>query len=153
MLQGSAFEIRPRSQSQNFQLCGLRQVGRDRLSHPYQPIWKHLHTPKTIRVPAITLDTLFEKYKIAHAGYNFINIDIQGAELLAFKGATKLLSCIDVIISEVNLVEMYENGALEGDIVAFLEQHGFERKHAIYHTLYEEDATFPAWGECLFVKR
>ena len=30
---------------------------------------------------------------------------------------------------------------------------GFERKHAIYHTLYDEDATFPAWGECLFVKR
>jgi FkbM family methyltransferase len=119
----------------------------------FKQIVKTLHTPKTIRVAAITLDVLFEKYQIAYTDYNFINIDIQGAELLAFKGATKLLSSTDVIVSEVNLVEMYESGALEGDIVALLEQNGFERKHAIYHTLYDEDATFPAWGECLFVKR
>jgi FkbM family methyltransferase len=118
----------------------------------FKQIVKTLYTPKTIRVPAITLDALFEKYQIAYTDYNFINIDIQGAELLAFKGATKLLSSTDVIVSEVNLVEMYENGALEGDIVALLEQNGFQRKHAVYHTLYDKDVTFPAWGECLFVK-
>ncbi len=119
----------------------------------FKEIVKTLHTTKTIQVPAITLDALFEKHQIAFAAYNFINIDIQGAELLAFRGAEKLLSSVDVIVSEVNVVEMYENGALEDDVVRFLDQKGFERKQSIYHTLYDENSTFPAWGEGLFVKR
>jgi hypothetical protein len=85
--------------------------------------------------------------------YNVVNIDIQGAELLAFRGATKVIAAVDAIISEVNLIEMYENGALEDQIVAFLGGHGFEKRHAVYHTLYDETSTFPAWGECLFVRR
>jgi FkbM family methyltransferase len=119
----------------------------------FKEIVKTLHTPKTIQVPAITLDSLFETYSIARDEYNFINIDIQGAELLAFAGATKVMPAIDAIVSEVNLVEMYQSGALESEIVAFLAQHGFEKRRAVYHTLYDEQSTFPAWGECLFVKR
>ena len=119
----------------------------------FKEIVKTLHTTKTIQVPAITLDALFEKHQIAFATYNFVNIDIQGAELLAFRGANKLLSSVDVIVSEVNVVEMYENGALEDDVVKFLDQKGFDRKQSIYHTLYDENSTFPAWGESLFVRR
>jgi FkbM family methyltransferase len=119
----------------------------------FKEIVKTLHTTDTIRVPAITLDSLIETHGIAKGDYNFINIDIQGAELLALRGATNLISSLDVVISEVNLIEMYENGALEGEIVAFLANHGFEKRRAVYHTLYDEHSTFPAWGECLFVKR
>ena len=119
----------------------------------FKEIVKTLHTTRTIQVPAITLDGLFEKHQIAFAAYNFVNIDIQGAELLAFRGAQRVLSSIDVIVSEVNVVEMYEDGAIEGDVVAFLDGQGFDRKHAIYHTLYDENSTFPAWGESLFVRR
>jgi FkbM family methyltransferase len=119
----------------------------------FKEIVKTLHTPKTIKVPATTLDSLFDKNGVAPGEYNFINIDIQGAELLAFAGATKLMPSIDAIVSEVNLVEMYEGGALEGDIVALLARHGFEKRYAIYHTLYDDASTFPAWGECLFVRR
>jgi FkbM family methyltransferase len=119
----------------------------------FKEIVKTLHTTKTIQVPAMTLDAVFEKYRIAVSDYNFINLDIQGAELLAFRGAGKLLSSIDVIISELNVVEMYEDGALEDEVVRYLDQQGFDMKHAIYHTLYDENSTFPAWGEGLFVKR
>jgi FkbM family methyltransferase len=119
----------------------------------FKEIVKTLHTTRTIRVRAVTLDALFERHQIPFAAYNFVNIDIQGAELLAFRGAQKLLSSIDVIVSEVNVVEMYENCALEGDVVDFLDTQGFERKHAVYHTLHDEHSTFPAWGESLFVKR
>jgi FkbM family methyltransferase len=119
----------------------------------FKEIVKTLHTARTIRVPAITLDALFEKYELAREGYNFLNIDIQGAELLALKGSIRQLSLVDAVVSEVNVVEMYENGAMEADIVDFLAQHGFDRKHSFYHTLYDEVATFPAWGESLFLKR
>lgn len=119
----------------------------------FKEIVKTLHTTKTIQVPAITLDLMFEKHQIAFTAYNFLNIDIQGAELLALRCAQKFLSSIDVVVSEVNVVEMYEDGAVEGDVVKFLNQQGFDKKHAIYHTLYDESSTFPAWGERLFIKR
>jgi FkbM family methyltransferase len=119
----------------------------------FKEIVKTLHTARTIQVPAITLDALFEENQIAFRDYNFLNIDIQGAELLAFRGARMLLASVNVIVSEVNIVEMYEDGALEGDLVKFLENEGFDKKHAVYHTLYDENSTFPAWGEGLFVKR
>jgi FkbM family methyltransferase len=119
----------------------------------FKEIVKTLHTAKTIQVPAVTLDTLVETHRIAADDYNFINIDIQGAELLALRGAAKLIRSLDVVISEVNLIEMYENGALEDEIVAFLASHGFVKCRAVYHPLYDQTATFPAWGECLFLKR
>jgi FkbM family methyltransferase len=119
----------------------------------FKEIVKTLHTARTIKVPAITLDGLFGRHSIAADDYNFINIDIQGAESLALAGATKVIAAMDAIICEVNVVELYENGALEADIIALLSRYGFERRHAVYHTLYDESSTFPAWGECLFVKR
>jgi FkbM family methyltransferase len=119
----------------------------------FKEIVKTLHTAKTIQVPAITLDALFEENQIEFRSYNFLSIDIQGAELLAFRGAKKLLSSVDVVVSEINVVEMYEDGALEDDLVKFLDTNGFDKKHAVYHTLYDESSTFPAWGEGLFVKR
>jgi FkbM family methyltransferase len=119
----------------------------------FKQIVKTLHTAETIQVPAITLDCLVETYDIALDGYNFVNIDIQGAELLALRGATKVMPFLDAIIAEVNLIEMYESGALESEIVAFLASQGFEKRHAVYHTLYDETSTFPAWGECLFMKQ
>jgi FkbM family methyltransferase len=119
----------------------------------FSEIVKTLHTARTIQVSAVTLDALFETNRLERSDYNFINLDIQGAELFALQGATATLPSIDVVISEVSLIELYEGGSLEDDIVAFLGRHGFDKTHVVYHTLYDETSTFPAWGECLFIKR
>jgi FkbM family methyltransferase len=111
-----------------------------------------LHTPRTIRVPGMTLDALFDRHQLRRADYNFMNLDIQGAEMLAFKGAASILPSMDVIISEIALIDLYEGGPLEDDVVAFLGRHGFVKRRAVYHTLYDETSAFPAWGECLFIK-
>jgi FkbM family methyltransferase len=111
-----------------------------------------LHTPRTIPTPAVTLDALFERHPLRRADYNYMNIDIQGAEILAFKGATSILASMDVIISEVSLIDLYEGGPLEAEVVAFLGRYGFAKRRALYHTLYDATSTFPAWGECLFTK-
>lgn len=118
----------------------------------FNQIVKTLHTPSTITVSTITLDGLFGKYNLSPDDFNFLNVDVQGAELMVFKGATKTLESIDVVISEVNLVELYENAPLEQDIVSYLSRFQFDKKKAVYHNLYDEKKTFPAWGECLFVK-
>jgi hypothetical protein len=116
-------------------------------------IVKTLYTAETIAVSATTLDMLFHNHGLDGRLYNFINIDIQGAELMALEGATALLRFVDVVISEVNVVEMYDTAPNEKEIVGFLEKNDFVRRHAVYHTLYDESSVFPAWGECLFVKR
>lgn len=119
----------------------------------FQEIVNTLHTPESIETKASTLDTLLEKYQVSMADYNFLNLDIQGAELLALQGSLKTFAYIDVIISEVNVIELYENGATENKITEFLDQQGYEKKKAVYHSLYKGVETFPAWGESLFIKK
>lgn len=119
----------------------------------FKEIVGSLHTTGTVRVPAITLPALFDKHSLQRGDYNFLNLDIQGAELLALQGAAELLPGMDAVIAEVNLVELYEGGPLEEDLVRFMETQGFQKQRAIYHPLYDEKSTFPAWGECLFLKR
>ena len=118
----------------------------------FKEIVRTLHTAETIQVHATTLEALFERYGLARGDYNFIVIDVQGAELMVLQGARSILDSVDVIVSETNLVELYEGGSLEHEIVDFLGRRGFEKRHAVYHTLYDDTSTFPAWGECLFVK-
>jgi FkbM family methyltransferase len=116
-------------------------------------IVKTLHTPNTVTVNAVKLDTLMQQHGLQAGDFNFINIDIQGAELLAFKGAVKTLEHIDAIISEVNVIEMYDGGPLEGELIQFLEERGFAKVNANYHELYDESSRFAAWGECFLVKK
>jgi hypothetical protein len=76
--------------------------------------------------------------------YNMINIDVQGYELEVFKGAEKTLEHIDYIISEINNVHLYENGALLPELIDFLSQYNFK--------LVEEDWAGGTWGDGLFIK-
>lgn len=119
----------------------------------FREIVATLHTAGTVRVPATTLPALFARHGLDPGDYNFLNLDIQGAELLALRGAAPLLARMDAVISEVNLLELYEGGALEEDLVGFMATQGFDRRQAVYHPLYDENSSFPAWGECLFLRR
>jgi FkbM family methyltransferase len=112
-----------------------------------------LSTPAAIRVEAITLDSFVQRHRISSDGISLMNIDIQGAELMALRGGRNLLSHLQALIVEVALIELYDGAPLEMDIVEFLSQHNFERVKAIYHSLYDENSTFPAWGECLFLRK
>jgi FkbM family methyltransferase len=119
----------------------------------FNNIVKSLRTTETIKVQVLTLDHFLTSNGLSPQAYNFINVDVQGAEMMAFKGASTTLKTTDVIISEINLVELYEHATLENELVQYLQQRGFEKTNVIYHTLYDEKGTFPAWGECLFIKK
>jgi FkbM family methyltransferase len=58
---------------------------------------------------------------------NYLNIDIQGAELAALRGAQQTLQHIDLIIFKVNFVEMYEGCPLVEEMDLFLFDRGFIR--------------------------
>jgi FkbM family methyltransferase len=98
-----------------------------------------------IEVECNTLDNLLVDLKLHPCNFNFVNIDIQGAELLAFRGAEYLLrKYIQAINTEVNYKEMYESCALKSDIDNFLGQFGFVCRETV--------TPHPTWGDALYVK-
>ena len=59
---------------------------------------------------------------------NFLNIDIQGAELLALQGLSDHLDSIESIYIEINDSEVYKNCSQTNEIDKFLNKFNFERK-------------------------
>jgi len=80
-----------------------------------------------IRVPAQTLDGLLAERQYAANAFNIAVLDIQGAELLALRGATGLLERLEGLLVEINFAELYENCAQIEDIDDFLAARGFVR--------------------------
>ncbi len=69
-----------------------------------------------------TLDSFIEENNIG--SIDFIKIDIQGAELDAFKGGVNALKDTVFIVSEVEFIPLYENQPLFGDVCKFLSSEG-----------------------------
>jgi len=104
----------------------------------------HIHEIKKIPLKTTTLNTFYEKNNIPYDRYDFINLDIQGTELKALKGATKILPYIKTIYTEVNLKEIYEDNGLLGDIDDFLKKYNFIRIHT--------NITMHQWGDACYIK-
>ena len=86
-----------------------------------------MHYPTDLPVTTVTIDTLLAREGCEPDAFDFLNIDIEGAELLAFRGAEKTLPHLRWIYLEVNTREMYEGCAMVGDVDAYLGERGFER--------------------------
>lgn len=56
---------------------------------------------------------------------DYIKIDVQGAELMVFRGAEKLLENVLLIHSEVEFHELYENQPLFADVDTYLRSRNF----------------------------
>ncbi len=58
---------------------------------------------------------------------NFLNLDVQGAELHVLRGLGKLIESLDYIYTEINDDELYKDCAKLKDLDVFLESRGFSR--------------------------
>jgi FkbM family methyltransferase len=94
---------------------------------------------------SITIDTFFKRNNIDPSKYNFWNFDIQGAELMALKGAIESIQYAESIYLEVNEKELYENCSLIGEIDDFLLNYNFQRVIT--------NMTTHGWGDALYVKQ
>jgi FkbM family methyltransferase len=74
-----------------------------------------------IEIDTITLDYFIDKHDIGNI--DFIKIDVQGAELDIFKGASNALKNVLNIVCEVEFIDVYENQPLFGDICNYLSQY------------------------------
>lgn len=90
-------------------------------------VYPGMHYPRSVGVETVTIDTLLAVNGYGFGGFDMLNIDIEGAELLAFKGAEKTLPFLKWIYLEVNTREMYEGCAMVDDVDTYLGERGFER--------------------------
>lgn len=90
----------------------------------------------------ITLDDLLP----ADCFFDFINLDIQGAELNAIKGLGSRLNNVNWIYTEVNKKRLYKDIYLVADIDKYLSLYGFKRIATYW-------IPGVGWGDALYIKK
>jgi FkbM family methyltransferase len=91
-----------------------------------------------------TVDTFMKRNNLNPANYNFWNFDIQGAELLALKGATNSLRYAKVLYLEVNTEDVYKGCAKLNELDEYLGMRGFRR--ILTKTVRE------GWGDAMYIR-
>lgn len=122
----------------NGQSSSMLEMDRHKQHHP------SVYVYKKIQLKSIRLDTLIKTEKINISNYNFLNLDIQGAELLALKGMSNNLNHVDYIYTEVNVADVYKGCSKLDDLDIFLLDYGFKRVE-LKMTPYE-------WGDAFYIK-
>jgi FkbM family methyltransferase len=112
----------------------------------HQQIYPMIQVTNTVEVPARTLDELLPELGLDPADFNFLHLDIQGAEYLALQGAENTLRGIEAINTEVNFAELYAGCGLITQLEEHLGARGFNRIALArpYH---------PTWGDAFYVRR
>ena len=102
-------------------------------------LYIRVQNEQTVGNPAFEDNLLDKTY------YNFWNIDIQGTELYALKGAGDIINNVDALYLEVNTEHLYKDCPLLDEIDAFLNEKGFNRVAT--------HMTDCHWGDALYIKK
>jgi FkbM family methyltransferase len=122
----------------NAQSSSILEFGTHAHHHP------HVVETGTRTLRTTTLSDFFRTRGLNPESCSFWNLDIQGAELLALKGAESLLHHANAIYSEVNTEEVYKGCAKLDEMDAFLGRHGFVRVLTAM--------TPYGWGDALWIR-
>jgi len=122
----------------NGQSSSILKLDKHKIHHP------QIHVSEVINVNSKRMNTLLSENNINVNDYDFLNIDIQGAELLALKGFGDLLNNIKYIYTEINTNTLYKDCALVSEIDEYLFKYGFKRVETLM-TEFE-------WGDALYIK-
>lgn len=110
------------------------------------------------QVEGVTLGDYLGEQKISHI--DWLKLDTQGNELPILQGAGAMIGHISVIKVEVEMVPLYENQPLFGDVFNFLIANGFQfvdlqtsRPCRRYHTgpNFDLSSYRLIWGDAIFV--
>ena len=99
----------------NSESTSLLEMGTHRVHYP------DISVVKEVKVKAGRLD----KHLPKGANFNFVNLDIQGAELQALKGLEEYMSQVQWIYSEINFEDLYVGGTTIYALDEFLKRAGF----------------------------
>lgn len=123
----------------NGESSSILELEKHKIHHP------QIHVTETIELKTKTFDSIVKDENLYLNKYDFLNLDIQGAELLALKGMKETLGHIKYIYTEVNTAELYKGCALIGEIDEYLSTFGFKRVDTKILEQYE-------WGDAFYIK-
>lgn len=127
------------NRSNNDQSSSIFNLGIHKIHHP------HIYYTNSFEVETQLLSNILDKDIYRNIDFNFINLDIQGAELKALRGMENYLSQIDYIYTEVNEDYVYENCGLVSELDEYLAKWGFERKETQW-------CGNTKWGDAFYIK-
>ena len=111
----------------------------------HKKLFPDVHYVKEIQTKTKRFDNLCIENNIDINDYNFLNVDVQGADLNVILSFGDLLNKIDFIYSEVNTIEVYEGCHTIEQFDKVMLDKGFERVMThIYHG--------GGWGDALYIK-
>jgi FkbM family methyltransferase len=116
------------------QSSSILELGTHKQQHP------DVHYTHDVPVTLRRIDKIFDELP----GYDFINCDLQGAELMALRSMGSLLGQFKWAYIEVNRGEVYEKCAKIHEVEAYLKSFGFRRVATSW---------VGNWGDCFFSKR
>jgi|LakMenE01Jun11ns_1017448.scaffolds.fasta_scaffold9949960_2 FkbM family methyltransferase len=122
----------------NLQSSSILNLKEHLIEHP------DIYEIEQIEMKTKTLKTFYNENNFEYNQFNFMALDIQGAELMALEGADEIITFVDYIYIEVNTKELYENGAKLEEIEKYLHKFNFVRQ-----TIYMTDH---GWGDAFYVK-
>ena len=122
--------------SNNGQSSSILELGLHKLFHP------SIHYIGYFEGETQLLKNIICKYDI---DFNFLNFDIQGAELKALKGMEPYLSKVDYLFTEVNSDYVYEGCALITELDDYLKQFGLQRVETVW---FGENR----WGDAFYIR-
>jgi FkbM family methyltransferase len=128
-------ELRVTSNGQSSSILDLKH---------HSDIYPDIVETSRVSCPMDTIDNVMMDSGLPFESYNFLNIDIQGAELLAFQGGERLLSHLDAINTELNYDELYAGCVLLPEVDAFLAARGFVRVDTV--------SAHWTWGDGFYVR-
>ena len=121
--------------SNNGQSSSILEFGLHSKFHP------HVHYVTSFETETKLLKDILPKYNIK---YNFLNFDIQGAELKALKGMESYLTNVDYLYTEINSDYVYKGCALVTELDEYLLQFGLKRV--------ETKWTDCKWGDAFYIR-
>jgi FkbM family methyltransferase len=112
------------------------ELGTHKTAHP------EVHYIKDVVMKMKRID----QFRTCWGGYDFLNIDLQGAELKALRGMGDILHQFKWAYLEVNQQELYKGCALVEDIDMYMIGYGFRRAETKW-------CGNTGWGDALYIKK
>ena len=113
--------------SNNGQSSSLLELGLHKVFHP------QVHYVGSFKTNTKLLKNILPKYNIE---FNFLNFDIQGAELKALKGMEEYINNVDYLYTEVNSDYVYKECGLINELDDYLSNFNLKRVETKW------------WGNC-----
>lgn len=121
------------------QSSSLLELGTHREAHP------SVRFVGKLKMTTVRLDTLLAQNSIKVGKGWLLNMDLQGAELLALNGLGSLIHRFKYLYLEVNEKELYQGCCLLPELIEILDSLGFQ--------MVEVKMTKAGWGDALWIKR